>query len=126
MNYVYKSVFAPEIIGYLHLLSEAERYIDRDVSTLRHIDKYLVSIGATQKSLSADMVTDWLNTRDVSTQTKISDVIRLRGFAIEYLSWLEMERGCSTSTRNHRRTTIVSFANYALKRNFKEAMPFHK
>jgi len=44
---------------------------------------------------------------------------------IEYLAWLETKRGCSTSTRNHRRAAIMSFAKYALKRNFKDAIQFH-
>jgi site-specific recombinase XerD len=44
---------------------------------------------------------------------------------LEYLSWLEQERGCSPATRNLRRTAISSFAKYALKNNFSEALQFY-
>ena len=42
-----------------------------------------------------------------------------------YLMWLETKRGCSPITRNLRRTAILSFAKYALKKNFSEALRFH-
>lgn len=42
-----------------------------------------------------------------------------------YLLWLENNRGCSPTTRNLRRTAILSFAKYALKYNFKEDLRFH-
>lgn len=42
-----------------------------------------------------------------------------------FLLWLETKRGCSPATRNLRRTAILSFAKYALKNNFKEALRFH-
>ena len=44
---------------------------------------------------------------------------------LEYLSWLENKRGCSPVTRNLRRTAISSFAKYALKNNFSEALHFY-
>jgi site-specific recombinase XerD len=44
---------------------------------------------------------------------------------VEYLSWLETKRNCSPQTRNLRRTAISSFAKYALRKNFKEALQFH-
>ena len=44
---------------------------------------------------------------------------------LEYLSWLETERHCSAVTRNLRRTAISSFAKYALKNNFADALRFY-
>jgi len=44
---------------------------------------------------------------------------------LAYLMWLETKRGCSPITRNLRRTAILSFAKYALKKNFSEALRFH-
>jgi site-specific recombinase XerD len=41
---------------------------------------------------------------------------------LEYLNWLEAERGCSPATRNLRRTAISSFAKYAMKKNLREAL----
>jgi site-specific recombinase XerD len=47
------------------------------------------------------------------------------GVVLEYLAWIEAVRGCSAITRNHRRTAIVSFAKYAVKKAFKEALAFY-
>jgi site-specific recombinase XerD len=47
------------------------------------------------------------------------------GTIAEYLTWLESSRGCSAVTRNHRRAAIVSFAKYAVKKAFKESLPFY-
>jgi site-specific recombinase XerD len=46
-------------------------------------------------------------------------------FVLEYLAWLENKRGCSAVTRNLRRTAISSFAKYALKSNFSDALRFY-
>ena len=43
---------------------------------------------------------------------------------LEYLAWLENERGCSAVTRNLRRTAISSFAKYSLKNNFADTLRF--
>jgi len=43
----------------------------------------------------------------------------------EYLTWLEVKRGCSPSTRNLRRTAISSFTKYALKKNLGDALQLH-
>jgi site-specific recombinase XerD len=47
------------------------------------------------------------------------------GTVLEYLSWLENKRGCTAVTRNHRRSAISSFAKYALKYCFSEALRFY-
>lgn len=47
------------------------------------------------------------------------------GAVLEYLSWLEQKRGCTAVTRNHRRSAISSFAKYALKSCFSEALRFY-
>lgn len=44
---------------------------------------------------------------------------------LEYLTWLENKRSCSVATRNLRRTAIATFAKYALRKRFKEALQFH-
>lgn len=56
---------------------------------------------------------------------KISFANLANGIVAEYLIWLESERGCSAMTRNHRRAAIVSFAKYAVKKAFKEALSFY-
>jgi site-specific recombinase XerD len=47
------------------------------------------------------------------------------GAITEYLTWLETARGCSSVTRNHRRAAIASFAKYAVRKAFKESLPFY-
>lgn len=44
---------------------------------------------------------------------------------LSYLTWLESERGCSPTTRNLRRTAISSFAKFAIKDNFNDALQFY-
>jgi len=44
---------------------------------------------------------------------------------LEYLAWLERKRGCSPITRNLRRAAILSFAKYALKSKFSDALRFY-
>jgi site-specific recombinase XerD len=48
-----------------------------------------------------------------------------KGTVAEYLTWLESVRKCSAGTRNQRRTAIASFAKYAVKKAFKEALEFY-
>lgn len=42
----------------------------------------------------------------------------------DFLKWLEEERNCSVSTRNHRLTVLSSFAVYSANRNFEAATVF--
>jgi site-specific recombinase XerD len=46
------------------------------------------------------------------------------GAVTRFLNWLETSRGCSVKTRNQRRAAIVSFAKYAMKKAFNEAIAF--
>jgi site-specific recombinase XerD len=56
---------------------------------------------------------------------KVTFTSLTNGVVLEYLTWLESTRGCSAMTRNHRRTAVVSFAKYAVKKAFKEALTFY-
>lgn len=42
----------------------------------------------------------------------------------EFLNWLETERNCSISTRNHRLSVLNAFSEYAQNRNFEAASIF--
>jgi len=46
------------------------------------------------------------------------------GVILEYLNWLETERGCSARTRNQRLSVIKAFAKYAMRHNMAEALAF--
>ena len=43
---------------------------------------------------------------------------------LDFLSWLEKERGCSATTRNQRLSALSSFSNYAQNRSFEAATVF--
>ena len=43
---------------------------------------------------------------------------------LDFLSWLETERGCSVATRNQRLSALSSFSSYAQNRNFEAATVF--
>lgn len=43
---------------------------------------------------------------------------------MEFLDWIEKDRGCSTSTKNQRLSAIVSFSGYAQNRDFEAASVF--
>jgi len=43
---------------------------------------------------------------------------------LDFLSWLEAERGCSAATRNQRLSALSSFSKYAQNRSFEAATVF--
>jgi integrase/recombinase XerD len=43
---------------------------------------------------------------------------------MEFLTWIENERGCSVSTKNQRLSALASFSKYAQNRNFEAASIF--
>lgn len=47
-----------------------------------------------------------------------------KGTIEAWLNWLCAERGCSSKTRNHRLSALVTFARFALKRDFSGALAF--
>ena len=46
------------------------------------------------------------------------------GNVIQYLNWLEKDRGCSVQTRNQRRAAIASFAKYTAKKALTQSLDF--
>jgi len=47
-----------------------------------------------------------------------------KGIVENWLKWLCADRGCSAKTRNNRLEAFVTFARFALYRNFIDALPF--
>jgi site-specific recombinase XerD len=47
-----------------------------------------------------------------------------KGTAEAWLDWLCAERGCSAKTRNHRLSALVTFARFAFRKNFSDALAF--
>jgi len=93
MRYVYVSIFAAEISRYLNLLAEAGRYTGKIQSSLRSLDKHMAHCDLAQKALSADIVSAWIKTRNVSIRTKAQDIVNTRGFA-KYLASLGFAASC--------------------------------
>jgi len=59
-----------------------------------------------------------INATGIRFEDLTSDII------IEFLDWLETERKCSISTRNHRLSVLNAFSEYAQNRNFDAASVF--
>ena len=74
---------------------------------------------------SFQLLFEFMNTIKSIPPEKISFANLINGTVAEYLIWLESARGCSAMTRNHRRAAIISFAKYAVKKAFKEALAFY-
>jgi site-specific recombinase XerD len=47
-----------------------------------------------------------------------------KGMIEAWLGWLCTERGCSAKTRNHRLSALVTFARFAISRDFSDALGF--
>ena len=58
------------------------------------------------------------NADEIRFEDLTSDIIS------EFLDWLETERKCSISTRNHRLSVLNAFSEYAQNRNFEAASVF--
>jgi len=91
-SYAYASVFADEIADYLKFLSEIGRDIHGPQSVMRGLDRYLVSINLEQKSLPAEIVSDWLTTLNITPLTKFQYTSKVKGFA-KYLLSLGIHAG---------------------------------
>ncbi len=60
-----------------------------------------------------------INAGEIKFEDLTSDVVS------EFLDWLETERKCSISTRNHRLSVLNAFSEYAQNRDFEAASVFH-
>lgn len=60
-----------------------------------------------------------VNAGEIRFEDLTSDIIS------EFLDWLEKERKCSISTRNHRLSVLNAFSEYAQNRDFEAASVFH-
>jgi integrase len=90
MKYTYKSPLADEMNSYLQLLSDNEKYIYQVQSSLRSLDKYLVTSNFINKRLPDNIISSWLKTRDVSARTKIKNLSHMRGFT-KYLNSIKID-----------------------------------
>jgi site-specific recombinase XerD len=68
---------------------------------------------------------EFMNDKKGMSPEKVGFESLSEDIVLGYLDWLEKERGCSPATRNLRRTAISSFAKYAMKRNFGDALSFY-
>ena len=89
MNNPYTSILAGEIYDYMKLLESAGRSLPSYHVTFKSLDKYLLKIAMKEKTLSEELIREWLQTLKCKPQTKNSYIGHLRHFA-RYLSALEI------------------------------------
>ena len=82
---------------------------DNTVTSYKYAFRLLLEFMYSQKGVSADQVT--FEQLDYKT-------------LIEFLNWLEVERKCSSSTKNQRLSALLSFSKYAQNKDFEAASVF--
>ena len=82
---------------------------DNTVTSYKYAFRLLLEFMYSQKGVSADQVT--FEHLDYKT-------------LIEFLNWLEVERKCSSSTKNQRLSALLSFSKYAQNKDFEAASIF--
>lgn len=87
MSYVFNSAFADEINGYIKLVIESGRYVEKIRSSLKSLDMHLINRSLTDKTLTEPLVRSWLDEKNVKPQTKVRILMDVRGFA-KYLKSL--------------------------------------
>ncbi len=90
MGYVFNSVFADEINGYIKLAIESGRYVGKIRSNLKSLDMHLVSCSLTDKALTEPLVRSWLDEKNVKPQTKARILKDVRRFG-KYLTSLSLK-----------------------------------
>jgi len=90
MRYPFTSILATEMSNYLELLRAANRYIDKIKSSLKSLDCYLVEINYKDKSITEDVFSTWIATKQVRTRTKAGMLSNVKGFT-QYLVSLGYE-----------------------------------
>ena len=87
MKYQFTSVLSSEMNGYLALLRQADRYIDKIQSSLKSFDYYLNEHNHKDKDIKEEVVSSWIAEKPVKIRTKAGILYNLKGFA-RYLSSL--------------------------------------
>lgn len=79
------------------------------VKSYKDAFRLLIEFMYKEKAIMADKIT--FDTLDYKTLT-------------DFLTWIELVRGCSASTKNQRLSALASFSSYAQNHNFDEATAF--
>jgi integrase len=80
MKYPFTSILATEMNNYLELLCAAGRYIDQIKSSLKSLDHYLAEHDHKDKSITEDLVSAWIATKQVRSRTKAGVLSNVKGF----------------------------------------------
>jgi len=109
---------------------------DKPLELLRalsdYFDTYLVDVkGLSQNTVTSyeyafQLLYEFMNDAKGLSPEKVTFNSLTGGVIAEYLSWLEIARGCSASTRNQRLAAISSFAKYAVRRSFGDSVGYIK
>ena len=81
MEYVFRSVLADEINDYLRLTIGSGRCVEKIKSRLKSLDMYLIKHSLVEKTLTEDLVSSWLDEKDIKPQTKAGMLTNIKGFA---------------------------------------------
>lgn len=80
MKYPFTSVLMEEMSNYLELLCAAGRYIEQIKSSLKSLDRYLAEHNYKDKSITEDLVSTWMATKQVRSRTKAGILSNIKGF----------------------------------------------
>ena len=70
------------------------------------------------------LLLEYIHTKQGLPPEKVEFRHLAKGMAEAWLEWLCTERGCSAKTRNHRLSVLVTFARFALRKDFGGALDF--
>ena len=88
-----ESIFANEINDYLSLLSLSGKKIHAIQATLRNLDKYLLESNHMQKFLSAKIISDWQENRNIQPISKRKELYVVADFS-RYLNGIGIQTDC--------------------------------
>lgn len=81
MDITFKSILSQEMYEYLELLRATKKDTESYISTFRSLDEYMVKAKIHEKSLSENLVQEWLNTLAVAATTRNYIIGRIRKFS---------------------------------------------
>ena len=85
MEILFKGPLSNEMYEYLDLLRAGKRDTESYISTFRSLDDYMAKSKIQEKSLTEDLVGEWLNTLTVAETTRNYIISRIRKFS-QYLN----------------------------------------
>ena len=115
-----KSIFAPEMRGYLDLLKASNRPTEDYLYTFHSLDKYLIRNRIEEKKLTEELLSTWLSSRNIVGKTKNYEITRMRIFA-RYLTAFEIYAFELGLCREEKTYKAYTFSDEEISRIFEVA-----